>query len=180
MENRLTAERAELTDKLLDFLNAWECRASREKAAPLFRDWILAHATELDGLQATRIGEPGFPERLDEVVELYADLLTLRRPELIHNWSDACASKMLNQLAPGAFVMWDNQIKVYAAGDYRTFLQEMHQLALRLIDESPADDARALEEWLQAHLGYPIRKTIAKYLDEYNWHVAVGRGYAPR
>ena len=35
---------------------------------------------------------------------------------------------------------------------------------------SPTD----AESHLQALLGYRVRKTMAKYLDEYNWYVLVG------
>jgi hypothetical protein len=48
----------------------------------------------------------------------------------------------------------------------------MHALALRLTDEAPAAD---VEAYLQELLGYETRKTLAKYLDEYNWFEAVGR-----
>ena len=48
----------------------------------------------------------------------------------------------------------------------------MHALARRLTDEAPADD---VEAHLQKFLGYERRKTLAKYLDEYNWFEAVGR-----
>jgi hypothetical protein len=48
----------------------------------------------------------------------------------------------------------------------------MHALARRLIDEAPAAD---VEAHLQKLLGYDARKTLAKYLDEYNWFEAVGR-----
>ncbi len=124
------------------------------------------------------VGE--YPEWIDQLSSLYADLMTLRHPAGLHNWEpDACASKTLGQLAPSAFVMWDNKIKVYVAGDYRTFLFEMHALATRLIDESPVD-AAGVEQFLQGHLGYKVQKTLAKYLDEYNWHVAAGRGYRRR
>lgn len=33
---------------------------------------------------------------------------------------------------------------------------------------------------LQAQLGYRVRKTMAKYLDEYNWYVMVGAARAGR
>jgi hypothetical protein len=48
----------------------------------------------------------------------------------------------------------------------------MHALARRLADQAPADDVEAC---LQELLGYETRKTLAKYLDEYNWFEAVGR-----
>jgi hypothetical protein len=31
-----------------------------------------------------------------------------------------------------------------------------------------------VEQHLQTHLGYGVRKSMTKYLDEYNWYVAVG------
>jgi hypothetical protein len=49
----------------------------------------------------------------------------------------------------------------------------MHSLAGRLTEEASADD---VEAYLQELLGYETRKTLAKYLDEYNWFEAVGRG----
>ena len=47
----------------------------------------------------------------------------------------------------------------------------MHKLAVRLTEEAPTKD---IEAHLQELLGYPQRKTLAKYLDEYNWFEAVG------
>jgi hypothetical protein len=44
--------------------------------------------------------------------------------------------------------------------------------ALRLAEEAPTDD---VEAYLQERLGYETPKTLAKYLDEYNWFEAVGR-----
>ena len=68
--------------------------------------------------------------------------------------------------------MWDVNIKPFAAG-YGDFMLEMHRLGRRLTKEigmSPTD----AEAHLQAQLGYRVRKTMAKYLDEYNWYVMVG------
>jgi hypothetical protein len=48
----------------------------------------------------------------------------------------------------------------------------MHALARRLTREARIDDAEA---YLQELLGCEERKTLAKYLDEYNWFEAVGR-----
>lgn len=94
----------------------------------------------------------------------------------VSNWSDAAASKALHQLTPELFVMWDKNIKPFAP-DYGDFTLEMHRPGRRLADEAPVgrDD---VEQHLQAHLGKPVRKTMAKYLDEYNWYVMVGAARA--
>jgi hypothetical protein len=68
--------------------------------------------------------------------------------------------------------MWDKEIRRSAPEGYGSYLLQMHALARRLTHEAPADD---VEAYLQELLGYETRKTLAKYLDEYNWFVAVGR-----
>lgn len=180
MEGRSSSERAARIDDLLDFINRWECRTNRAIGRQVLGDWIRAHAETLDIIRNYRLETDALRTLLPEIVGLYKDLLSVRAPALLHNWSDACTSKVLGQLAPAMFVMWDNKIKAYAASDYGQFMVSMHRLSNRLITESPADNGPALEDWLQGHLGYRLRKTLAKYLDEYNWHVAVGRGYRAR
>jgi hypothetical protein len=180
-EGHDSAARAGRTRYLVAFLNGWECRLATQTAEQVLRQWILGHAGELDALTATSIYDATFLDHLDTIAALYADLMELRQPRPgLHNWSDACASKALGQLAPSAFVMWDNKIKGYAGGDYRTFILDMHELAVKLIRESPVEDGPAVEAWLQERLRYKPHKTLAKFLDEYNWHVAVGRGYRRR
>jgi len=171
-----SAARAARTRSLVAFLNRWDCRLATQMAAQVLREWILGHADRLDALRTTSIYDASFLDHLDEIVALYQDLMQLRQPRPgLHNWSDACASKALGQLAPSAIVMWDNKIKAYAGGDYRTFMFDMHELAVRLIAESSIGAGPAVEVWLQERLHYRRRKTLAKFLDEYNWHVAVGR-----
>jgi hypothetical protein len=68
--------------------------------------------------------------------------------------------------------MWDKEIRRSAPEGYGSYLLQMHQLALRLANQAPADD---VEAFLQELLGYETRKTLAKHLDEYNWFEAVGR-----
>ena len=117
--------------------------AARSSPSGNYSEWIQAHADELDSLQGLGVYVGEYPEWIDQ-----AEFAVCRSNDLagsggLHNWElDACASQTLGQLAPSAFVMWDNKIKVYVAGDYRTFLFEMHALATRLIDESPVDCGR--------------------------------------
>jgi hypothetical protein len=86
---------------------------------------------------------------------------------------DAAASKALHLLQPRLFVMWDKEIRHSAPEGYGAYLAAMHTLAGRLTEQAPTDDVEAC---LQELLGYENRKTLAKYLDEYNWFEAVGRG----
>jgi hypothetical protein len=132
--------------------------------------WIREHVEPLEHLEGLRLADADFAQRVPEMLPLYNGVLELKRG--IRTMGDTAASKFLHVLLPDAFVMWDNNIKPFAAG-YSDFLIEMHGLARRLVTQSGiAPDA--LEEHLRQHLGYGVRKTLAKYLDEYNWYVAVG------
>jgi hypothetical protein len=107
---------------------------------------------------------------------LYDSLIALRSE--LHNMSDAAACKVLHQLVPDLFVMWDKAIKQVAMtrgySRYSAFLIAMHELSRRLLDQ--ADMTRdEPEAYLQRELGYPTRKTFAKYVDEANWYWTVGR-----
>jgi hypothetical protein len=85
---------------------------------------------------------------------------------------------VLHQLVPDLFVMWDKAIKQAASaqgyGSYSGFLVGMHELSKRLLVEGEMDVGEA-EVHLQEHVGSPVRKTFAKYVDEVNWYWAVGR-----
>ena len=71
--------------------------------------------------------------------------------------SDACASKVLHQLVPALFVMWDVNI-LPGAWSYGDFMGKMHRLALHLSAQAPSSAEGDLEAYLQERLGYPIRK----------------------
>jgi hypothetical protein len=86
---------------------------------------------------------------------------------------DAAASKILGAMVPSLFVMWDKVIKKKAGLGYGGFLVRMHAFALQVRDELAPEAARAdIEGYLQQHLAYPVRKPLAKYIDEYNWWLA--------
>ena len=91
----------------------------------------------------------------------------------VTSMADAAASKALHLLQPRLFVMWDKEIRRSAPEGYGAYLLQMHRLALRLAEEGPTED---VEAYLQKRLGYETKRTLAKYLDEYNWFEAVGRG----
>jgi hypothetical protein len=94
----------------------------------------------------------------------------------IPTMGDAAASKILGVMVPPLSVMWDKEIKRGGWG-YGEFMVGMHDFAHHLRDHlAPADARNDIEGHLQRVLGYPMKKPLAKYIDEYNWWVAWGLG----
>jgi hypothetical protein len=170
-------DRAVRASLIVEFLNNWSCRLKATETRMMLGPWIRRHADRLRALHGVHILDHRVPEVTGEMNALYDELMIAGRAA-VSNWSDAAASKTLHQLMPELFVMWDKNIKPYAP-DYGEFTLRMHRLGLRLADEAPVerDD---VEQHLQAHLRKPVRKTMAKYLDEYNWYVMVGAATAGR
>lgn len=177
LDGKSILERAANARDIVLFLNNWNCMVNKTDTPIMLAAWIRENADRLEALAHLTIIDDALPAAIPEIQALYDSLMEAGR-EKIPNWSDAAASKTLHQLIPGLFVMWDNNIKPFAS-DYGDFMLEMRQLALRLIEESPYM-AEELERQLQHRLGYGVRKTIAKYLDEFNWYVMVGAARAGR
>jgi hypothetical protein len=177
LEGRPVLECAARSRDIVKFLNDWACRVNSTDTPIMLAGWIRENADRLERLRGLTIVDDELPDAIREIQALYDSLMATGRAA-VPNWSDAAASKVLHQLIPELFVMWDNNIKPFAA-DYGDFMLEMHRLGQRLIDESPFD-ADEVEERLQAHLRYATRKTIAKYLDEHNWYVVVGAAQVAR
>jgi hypothetical protein len=156
--------------EIVAVLNRWACRLSTERAPDALETWLRAH--DLSELEALTILDPRLLDRADELGALHDDLIAHMQAGGVRNMGPAAASKALHLLHPGLFVMWDREISRSAPEGYGSYLLQMHELALRLAKEAPADD---VEAHLQERLGYEERKTLAKYLDEYNWFEAVGR-----
>ncbi|TMM02948.1 MAG: hypothetical protein E6G10_08855 [Actinobacteria bacterium] len=167
--------------EIVTFLNAWACRLDSKKAPAVFRGWIYAHGSELEELGLVALTDRDVPSLSREVDGLYDSVIALRSE--LHNMSDAAASKVLHQLVPDLFVMWDKTIKQVAMmqgyGRYSGFLVAMHELSRRLLDQADMTRDEA-EVYLQRELGYSTRKTFAKYVDEANWYWTVGRYSALR
>ena len=97
---------------------------------------------------------------------------------------DTAASKIIHFLNPDLFVMWDGPIQshyqAYGADGYIEFLRKMQDqartLALEYSDWSQAD---SLDVFLSKQIGYRTRRTLAKFLDDYNW-VTITRECEPR
>lgn len=158
-------ERAARAADIVAFLNSWAARVSRNETPGMLSAWIREQADPLRRVANLTIADELLPRHVDEIVALYASLMTTGRTA-VRNWSDAANSKALHQLVPEVFVMWDKKIK-QSAVDYGEFTRQMHRLARRLIQDSPYRADR-IEVELQSALGYATRKPLAKYLDEFN------------
>jgi hypothetical protein len=154
--------------QIIRVLNQWACRLSVERAPGALESWLEEHP--LDELAPLTLSDPRLP--FEDLGALHDDLIAHMRANGVNSMGDAAASKALYLLQPRLFVMWDKEIRRSAPEGYGAYLLQMHALALRLAEEAPAED---VEAYLQALLGYETRKTLAKYLDEYNWFEAVGR-----
>jgi hypothetical protein len=165
-------EAAELSHEIVWFLNQWKCRLPVAPTTAALTKWVRAQEGSLQDQRDSTILDPRVTRRGATYQRLYDSLLGFKR-QGVSNMGDAAASKILHQLNPALFVMWDTNIKPYAES-YSDFMARMHGLALRLTDSAPAEAQDDLEGYLQTELGYPVRKTLAKYLDEYNWFVAFG------
>jgi hypothetical protein len=163
--------RPESATEIVAVLNQWACRLSSTLAPPALEAWLRDH--ELKELQGLTIADPRVADHAEELGALHDELIRHMQAGGARNMGPAAASKALYLLQPRLFVMWDREISRSAPEGYGVYLLEMHRLARRLTGEAPTDD---VEAYLRQHLGYETRKTFAKYLDEYNWFEAVGRG----
>ena len=157
---------------IIRLLKRWACRLSTERAPGALETWLEDHAVELKEFAPLTIGDPQLPAYAEALGAMHDDLIAHMRASGVLSMGDAAASKALYVLRPHLFVMWDKEIRRSAPEGYGSYLLQMHALARRLTDQAPAE---YVEAHLQELLGYETRKTLAKYLDEYNWFEAVGR-----
>lgn len=159
------------------FLNRWNCHFPREESARAIATWLSHESDALESLAEISIVDPVVTQRAHDFDRLHDSLIALRQGDpRIFTMGDACASKLLHQMVPALFVMWDSKIRS-GLPSYGTFMPQMHRFALRLRNELAPPEARGdIEGFLQRTLGYPVRKPLAKYIDEYNWWVAWGLG----
>jgi hypothetical protein len=157
---------------IIRILNKWACRLSTERAPGALETWLVDHAATLERVAPLTITDPRVPAHAEVLGTLHDDLIRHMQAGGVRNMGPAAASKALYLLRPRLFAMWDREISRSAPEGYGAYLLQMHGLALRLAEEAPTED---VEAHLQELLGYETRKTLAKYLDEYNWFEAVGR-----
>ena len=82
----------------------------------------------------------------------------------------AAASKVLHLMIPDLFVMWDNEIATLAGVSYGRFQLRMHDFANCLETQFAAEHhSKDIEGYFQTYLHSPVRKSLARLLDEFNW-----------
>jgi hypothetical protein len=168
----------EHVDSLVLFLNRWNCHLPTRtpETRRALQGWLGGERPALEAVAQLTIFDSRVAERREELARLYASLIALRgstNGPRIPTMGDAAASKILGAMVPSLFVMWDKVIKKKAGLGYGGFLLRMHAFALQVRDELAPEAARAdIEGHLQKHLAYPVRKPLAKYIDEYNWWLA--------
>lgn len=171
-------------DSLVLFLNRWNCRLpTRTSETRLaLQGWLGREQTALEALGTVTLFDSHLATRREEFDRLYASLIALRDSmdgARIPTMGDAAASKILHVIVTPLFVMWDKEIKRGGWG-YGEFMLRMHEFAHHLRDRLAPAEARAdIEGYLQNVLGYPVRKPLAKYIDEFNWWLAWGLGAQP-
>lgn len=175
LANVSVGERVSHVASLVLFLNRWNCHFPRDESPAAITGWLSREGVVLQSLVGISILDSGVTERVSDLDALYESLIELRRGNpRISTMGDACASKLLHQMVPGLFVMWDLKIKSGFAS-YGAFMIRMHHFALRLRDELAPEEAQSdIDGFLTDALGYPVRKPLAKYIDEYNWWNARG------
>lgn len=168
-------ERVSHVESVVLFLNRWNCHFPREESPAAIAAWLSREGGTLQSLVGSSILDSEVPERVGDFDRLHDSLIELRRGSpRIFTMSDACASKLLHQMVPALFVMWDSKIRS-GFGNYGAFVLDMHRFALLLRDELAPEEARTdIDGYLQRALAYSVRKPLAKYIDEYNWWVAWG------
>jgi hypothetical protein len=142
--------------------------------------WLGHEKPSLEALAQVTLFDQEVTEQSEEFGRLYASLIALRdsmNGPRIPTMGDAAAPKILGVMLPALFVMWDKEIKKKAGLDYGQFILRMHDFALDLRDRLAPEEARVdIDGYLQQALRYPVRKTLAKYIDEYDWWLAWGLG----
>jgi len=165
------------------FLNAWRCRVRNSKQAALDLLSVIAHlGPNLEVLRPLTIADIT-SAHTDATAECYAQIR-----EVGYNFGATATSKLLHILHKDLFVMWDNPIlerfherepEISDSGKgYALFMQRMRELAVEadsafraalptLAPPAEANDDAA--SYLSVRMCYCPQKSLAKYLDEYNW-----------
>lgn len=168
-------DKANHTDSILLFLNRWKCHLyPKELFLKLLPNWIYDKKPRIDSLKTFKIENLNLIKNLEDIDILYKSLMNFKDNGIL-TMGDAAASKILHLILPKLFVMWDKKIKPYKGYLYSDFLIKMNSYAKSVKDDfSKKFPDKNIEEVLREKLEYPITKTFAKYIDEFNWYKAYG------
>lgn len=173
----------EIRDKIIDFLNRWKCRISNDSAEtvkeklvetrPLTQSLSDKRLFDVnDSLKSSKTGMMKLYEKFDSIPHFGA----------------TATSKILHIINPDLFVMWDqNILKHYhhknllisdSAQGYVAFLSLMSEMGREVtLDFHKSHPQSSPEVYLCEKLGYNLQKSLAKFIDEYNW-ITITKGIA--
>lgn|GEM_PF-1133645 len=187
--NPAGVEPAKIQDPVIKFLNRWRCRTpNNPEAAEAILDALRILQPCLQALSAFEIETVDFDHPIivngnqitvhEAIAKCYRTLNELR------GFGATMTSKLLHILQPKLFIMWDSKIlnhywqsdqQVQDSGaGYCAFLQAVKEIEERISQSfmkavSPDEANQGPAVYLSMKLEYDPPKTMAKYLDEYNW-----------
>ena len=180
--NRLRSHPEELTsheikEHLISFLNLWKCRMKDDDVtANAIKKVPVKFSEELSFLRNERLIDFGNLEDSvrSKIVSLYSELNN------IPHFGPTATSKTIHVIYPDLFVMWDGAIlkhykkinpRVNGSGEgYVAFLSMMSQMGREVTADFQNYYPNSKPEiYLCEKLGYKLRKSLAKFIDEYNW-----------
>jgi len=174
------------------FLNRWRCRVenNRNSANSIQRTLqnLVPYLRTLNNLsiQSIQFNNPVIASNNNTTIGQVIEHCYTQVRNIGHNFGPTATSKLLHILQPNLIVMWDNAIlKRYrninrqisdSGRGYVAYLQTMKRLANDInanfqnsILTPPAQPGQGPADYLNARMGYNPPKTMARYLDEYNW-----------
>jgi len=168
--NQLKVE--DIQNKVIGFLNLWKCRIKGDDQIALkLREVLVQSQQSLNDLKSLSIFDfnNSSATQNDEIQDIYS------RIDKIPHFGPTAIAKTLHILQPSLFVMWDNPILSHyhvdaKAKGYIVFLSKMNKMVQELmVDFKSKHSTDTLEAFLCQKLDCTLRKTMAKFLDEYNW-----------
>jgi hypothetical protein len=183
--NPTAVQATEVQNTLVKFLNRWRCRLEGSLSAAKY----VKHAIEemqppLQVLEGCDIAKPYQPPVRQAMIRCYTQLRGHPVGSLgTRRLGPTTVSKILHVLQPHLLVMWDKAILArYAEDDpaiqdsgdgYAKFQDQMQSIAkevdesFRQMKVSPSNQTPA--DYLSQKLDWNPKKTMAKYIDEFNW-----------
>ena len=177
--------------KVIEFLNRWRCRIkSGNESAKILLSVILENLQLLNILRNYNIEHVDFDKKIygnnfDLKVKDFIILLYSKFRHVHFKFGATATAKILHILIPELFIMWDNDIlKNYqrrnigvsdSAPGYVNFLISMKSLGAEINNKFKSAElhlsgkGKDPASYLSIVMNYNPPKTLAKFLDEYNW-----------
>lgn len=165
----------EISEALINFLNEWRCRlADSPGTCQAIKQQLVEQTEDAQALSGETIALVDFNKAEGAIQRLYSSLRKVR------GFGPTTTSKVIHVVNPELFVMWDNDIlKRYKGLDrritdspagYVQVLRTMQDLALQVeADFQKYYTSVRVEGFLSEKLRYKPKKSLATFVDEFNW-----------